>query len=335
MASGNSPPDNNPSNSASNSIAAGLSNYQWATGGDHDNQNLCNAALVGGIVIAELTLPSDLFWPADLVLDWRKYNWQEWSRRLNILVDKHAFTDWLDGGIPCPDATTHERACQIWKINDRALRTFILERVSIADYDIVCGLPDSRTIYEALRHRHQRFELHAQVLLIKEGLDIQFKPGVPFTDTLNAIEKLHTRITELGPIDEDKLNNHALTVFLLNSLEEHYPRLHSAVNNVLDRPFSSSRDVIRRIQVEEDLHLLRAKQGLPPTVPDSSTCTLTVVSAKDKEKTGPLCANCKRSIANHRTVFRVLPGDKMAGRTIEEAHAARCVASGKRRGNRG
>ncbi|KAH8999310.1 hypothetical protein EDB92DRAFT_2007049 [Lactarius akahatsu] len=315
--SNNSPPDNNSSNAASNSIA-GLSNYQWATGGAHDNQNLCNAALVGGI-------------PADLILDWRKYNWQDWSCRLNIVVDKQAFTDWLDGGIP-PDATTHARACQIWKINDRALRTFILERVSIADYDIV---PDSRAIYEALRHRHQRFELHAQVLLIKEGLDIRFKPGVvPFADTSNAIRKLHARITALGPIDEDKLNDHLLTILLLNGLEELYPQLHSMINTVLDRPFSSSHDVIRCIEFEDDLQLLRAMQGLPTCIPDSSTCTLTVVGAKDKEKTGPLCANCKRSIANHLADIRVLPGGKMAGQTIEGARAARRVASKKRR-NRG
>lgn len=287
------------------------------------------------IVIAELSLLSDPSWPADLILDWRKYNWQDWSCRLNIVVDKQAFTDWLDGGIPCPDATTHARACQNWKINDRALRTFILERVSIADYDIVCELPDSRTIYEALRHRHQRFELHAQALLIKEGLDIQYKPGVvPFADTSNAIRKLHTRITALGPIDEDKLNDHLLTILLLNGLEEHRPKLHSTINTVLDRPFSSSHDVIRCIECEDDLQLLRAKQGLPSCVPDSSTCTLTAVGAKDKEKTGPLCTNCKRSIAKHLTDFRVIPGGKMAGQTIEGARAARRVAS-KKRGNRG
>ena len=203
MALCNTTPDNVARNSAGDPTA-GLSNNQVAAGGAHDDQNLRSAALVGGIVITELSLPSDISWPADLILDWQKSNWQEWSRRLNIMVDKRAFTDWLDGGIPCPDATTHARACQIWKINDHALRTFMLKRVSSTDYNIVCELPDSHTIYKALRHRHQRFELEAQVLLIREGLDIRFRPGVRLSDTLNAIDKLHTKITDLGPMDEEK-----------------------------------------------------------------------------------------------------------------------------------
>ncbi|KAH9062142.1 hypothetical protein EDB87DRAFT_1609560 [Lactarius vividus] len=188
-------------------------------------------------------------------------------------------------------ATTHARACQIWKINDRALRFFILERVSIADYDIVCELPDSRTIYEAFRHHHQRFELHAQVLLIK-GLNIRFKPGaVPLTDTSDAIQQLHTRITALGLIDEDKLNDHLLTISLLNSLEEHHPQLHSTINVVLDRPFTSFHGVIRCIEVEDDL-IKKKKSKMTPNsfaqtkacLPDSPTCTLMAVGVKDKEE---------------------------------------------------
>lgn len=328
------PPDNNGIISDGDSTA-GLSNDQGATGGAHDDQSLCSAALLGGIVITELSLPSDMYWPADLILDWQKSNWQEWSRQLNIMVDKHAFTDWLDGSIPCPGAATHARASQIWKINDCALRTFMLERVSHTDHNIVCELPNSHTIYKALRHRHQRFELEAQVLLISEGLDIRFRPGVRLSDTLNVIDKLHTRITDLGPMDEAKINDHLLTVLLWNSLEEHLPGLHSRIDYMLDKAFSSSRDVIRRLRLEEDLHIFRAQQGLPPVASEiPAYYTPTATSAKGKKKTRPFCANCKRR--SHSTDFCVLPGGKMAGRTIEEAHAAQLVASGKLpRGNQG
>lgn len=148
MASGNPPLDKPPSN-----LTTGLSNPH--PGGVYDDKNLCSDAFLGGILITELSLPSDPSWPADLILDCgRKSNWREWSRRLNIMVERQGFTDWLDGGIPCPDATTHARACEIWKIKDRALRTFILKRVSAVDYSIAHELPDSHTIYKALRHRH-------------------------------------------------------------------------------------------------------------------------------------------------------------------------------------
>lgn len=82
--------------------------------------------------------------------------------------------------------------------------------------DIVHELPNSHTIYEAPRHRHQRFDLHLQVLLIRDGPNVQFKLGVPLSDIMNAIEQLHTWIMKVGNIE-----NHLLTALLLTGLEEH------------------------------------------------------------------------------------------------------------------
>ena len=326
MALGDSPPENSAGKSASDS-AVGLSIDQGATGGAHDDQNLCGATLVNGTDITEWTMPSNISWPADLILDREKNNWQKWSRRLNIEVDKHAFTAWLNGSIPCPDATTHTRACQIWKTNDQTLRTFILKHVSTMERIIVCELPDSHTIYKALRHRHQRFELHAQILIIRELLDIRFRPEVRFTDTLTAIEKLHTRFKELGSMDEEKTKNHLLTVLVMNSLVENYPDLYSRIDDILDKPFSSFSDVYYLLQAEERRQLFRASQDLPPAVSGIPYArTPTAASAKGKKKIRPLCANCKRR--SHSTDFCVLPGGKMAGRTIEEARAAQLVAVG-------
>jgi hypothetical protein len=334
MALGNSPPENSASNSASD-LTAGLSNIQGATGGAYGDQSLCGATLANGIVITERSMPSDISWPADLILDRQKNNWQKWSRRLNIEVDKHLFRAWLNGSIPCPDSTTHATAYQIWKNNDHALRTFILEHVSAMERVIVCELPDSQTIYKALRHRHQRIELHAQVLLIREALDIRFRPGVRLTDTFTEIEKLHTRFKELGSMDEEKTKDHLLTVFIMINLVENYPDLYSKIDRALDKPFSSSRDVIPFLHAEERLQLFRTSQSLPPTA-SGIPCTHTpmAASAKDKKKIRPFCANCKRR--SHSTDFCVLPGGKMAGRTIEEARAAQLVAAGiLRRGSHG
>lgn len=88
----------------------------------------------------------------------------------------------------------------------------------------------------------------------------------------------------MGSINEEgKLDNHLLTVYLPNALEGH-PRLHSAMDRALDKPFSSSSDVIRCIRFEEELQLFRAKRGLPPNASEASAYTQMAVTAKGKEK---------------------------------------------------
>ena len=49
-------------------------------------------------------------WPTDLHLDGLKCNWEEWNRRLNLVVDQRNFFYYLDGTFPCPDAVLHPRA---------------------------------------------------------------------------------------------------------------------------------------------------------------------------------------------------------------------------------
>ena len=79
---------------------------------------------------------TDSNWPADLILDRSKGNWQEWDRRINTVVDQRCYTNYLDGSFPCPNPATHAKAAVIWGMNNRALRSFLLEHVSPADYEI-------------------------------------------------------------------------------------------------------------------------------------------------------------------------------------------------------
>ena len=79
---------------------------------------------------------SDAAWPADLVLDRLKSNWEQWNRCLNLVVDQRHFSFYLDGTFSCPDEMAHPKAALNWKSNDRALRAFILEHVSNVDYGI-------------------------------------------------------------------------------------------------------------------------------------------------------------------------------------------------------
>ncbi len=318
MASGDFPNFN-----GSNNPAPGDTGNQAASIWTADSQNCDFRSAItpaGDIVITERSLLPEPTWPADLTLDRRRSNWQEWSRRLSFATDRQGFTDWLDGSIPCPDPTTHPRACQIWRSNDRALRAFIFERISHLDYYVVRNLADSHSVYEKLRERHERLGPYVQVLLIKEALEMRHTPGASLSDTINAINCLHTKIVKIGDMDNDKL----LTVLLLNALGRHYAHLQSTIHWRLNEPYFSSEDAVRLIEAEESLQVRQARKGLLPNPSDPSALA---ANTKDNDRNNVICSNCKRN--NHHTEFCVLPGGEMAGKSIEEARAAQRTAAGK------
>ncbi len=62
-----------------------------------------------GIHLTLITLHS-MDWPKDLILDLGKFNWIEWSRHLSLIALCHGLDPWLDGSLPCPDATFAPKA---------------------------------------------------------------------------------------------------------------------------------------------------------------------------------------------------------------------------------
>ena len=267
-------------------------------------------------VIYERSFLPDPSWPADLLLDALKSNWEEWNRRLNFVVDQRNFSYYLDGTFLCPDATQHPKAACYWKSNDRALRSFILEHISENNYSMVNKHTTSHDVYEALRSNHQFQGLYAQVHVIKEALKTRFSPALtPYSHTLNSIDKLHERFIKMGKMDDDQLK----IILIMNALSDNCRTLQTAVNEMLQNPLTMSVHVKQRILREEQLMI--RNQALPET---------TALAATNNKNVRPICANCKRP--NHRSEFCIAPGGAMAGKTIDEARAAQDAARGTQRG---
>jgi len=147
-----------------------------------------HSVFVNGILLTKCILMLDSTWPANLILDRSKSNWEDWNLCLSYVVDRQAFIKWLDGSIPCPDLILHTRGAQIWKINDQALWAFILEHISRINLDFVCRLGTAHEVYEKLHKCHKQIGLHAQVLLIKEALNVHFQHNTPLVITVNKIK---------------------------------------------------------------------------------------------------------------------------------------------------
>lgn len=269
----------------------------------------------GDIRIRELVL-SDTSWPNDLTLDHEKYNWQEWYRRMTILVYRQGFSPWLDGSLECPDEQRCPGAYWIWQQNECSLRSFLLKHISPPDFTLVRNLPNSHEIFEALRKRHEKLAPFRQAALLKKALDVRFEPGTPFRETMSRLQEL---VIAIGKIDDDRL----LMIILLNSLGNHFSYLLSTLQTMaIELDDFSSKTILKCIEGEEFLIQCRAEQGFRP-----SSVKPTAFATVNARQPKPPCSNCKRS--NHLTEFCISPGGKMAGWTIDDARAAQRAASGK------
>jgi hypothetical protein len=258
------------------------------------------------------TFNSDSNWPADLVLDRGKGNWQEWDRRLHIIADQRGFRAYLDGSLPCPDSSIHPAAAYSWTVSDVALRAFILEHISDHDYDIASVHPDSHGVYKTLRDSHKDSHQNqgpaiAKMKVLKEALSARFIPNTPLSSrTFDQTTKPHGRIIKMGSLTNKEL----LRMLVLNALGDHYPRLQTSVNYLLMTPSNTSADIRTRLLQEEQV-----------IDPSSESIALAAVTSKTSR---PACSNCKRP--GHRVEYYISRGGQMAGKSIDEARAAQEAA---------
>ena len=257
---------------------------------------------------------SDPAWPADLILDNLKHNWEQWDRRLNLVVDQRHFSRYLNGTLKCPDATAHPTAAENWESNNRALRGFILEHVSNHDYSLASIYDDAHDVYTVLRKNHLLQGPHAQIDIMKELLELRFLPNINLVSTLDDIDKLHDRYTKMGRMDDDKFK----IILILNALGTHFQGLQRSITDMLDSPFITSADVKKRIVREQQLLISREKQG------HATNDNTALAAISNNKPTRSPCSNCKKT--NHRTEFCIAPGGQMAGKTLDEARAANDAA---------
>ena len=119
-----------------NSTGAGRSNSTTSTSGN--------------ITIPECLI-ADPSWPSELVLDLEKGNWVEWNWHLSLLAVQLLVSGYLNGTFTCPDPVTHPTASQIWEGNNSSLCTFMLEWMTMGEYEFASVYNTSHTVLEALR----------------------------------------------------------------------------------------------------------------------------------------------------------------------------------------
>ena len=274
----------------------------------------------GNIVLVE-RLCADPTWPSNLMLDLEKGNWPEWSRRLSLLADRLLVSGYLNGTLRCPDSVIHPTANQVWEGSDRSLRAFMLGQMTTGEYDFASDYDTSHLVFEALRVRHKKLGLYAQIHLLLKEFTIFYEPSIPMTTTSKELRTLHVRMKKMGKIDEDKL----FLFVIINALGRNYHQLQSDIHRMTDDPNFDWMGALRRIETEAALAEHRAEISAGSTTPTVALAALN--ESKDKSQSVIICSNCKRP--HHTIEFCVKQGGKMAGRSLEEAKAAQRAAAGK------
>jgi hypothetical protein len=114
------------------------------------------------------------------------------------------FSSWLDGSLECPDQSLYPDAHRVWKKNDHIFREFILEHISVDDYQQVYRLNNCHEIFEELRKRHELLGIYAQAALFKKAFDIQFRYDTPLSETILEIRLIHERTIKMGALTPDR-----------------------------------------------------------------------------------------------------------------------------------
>ena len=259
-------------------------------------------------IIFPLTFTADSGWLVDLILDDQKGNWEEWDRRLRAVCDQHGFRRYLNGTMPRPDETH-------WDTCDIALKGFILLHISNHDYELAEPQPTAQLAYSILRDKYQNEGAFAKIKIVRDMLDTLCLPGVPKCWTFDHIAKLQSKFLKMGKLTD----NQYLSIYVLNSMHVHFPRIQTSINDMLANPLTTSADIRKRLYQEDLLESTEAT-------------TEAALMANSTKPSRPLCSNCKN--LGHRVKYCIKPGGRMAGKTLAEAHAAQDLARGKTRTGR-
>ena len=118
---------------------------------------------------------------------------------------------------------------------------FILEHISVINFDLVTKFETSHEVFEALCNRHEHLGIYTQVILLKKAFDVHFDMNVLMNDMVLEIHQLYNRIFNMGPMELDKI----FTVLLINALGDQFSHLQATFQTMVDEPNFSSDSLIK------------------------------------------------------------------------------------------
>ena len=188
------------------------------------------------------------------------------------------------------------------------MRSFLLQNISWAECKIIKNLQTSNEVWNALHTQHEKHGVWHQIMLVKQLLEMRFTMGSPLNETIDNIDDLITRVSNMGNLDWPTFK----TWVLINALGGEFEYIQSQVHSSTNEPGFSASTVVACILQEND-HIKHWAEG--------SKGPIALISQTGQCEHPPLtCTHCKRT--GHLAEFCISCGGKFARHTLEEA----CIA---------
>jgi len=203
------------------------------------------------------------------------------------------------------------------------MRGFILQNILWAECKIIEHLQTSNQVWKALRTCHEKHGTWHQIMLVKQLLEMRFTMGTPLNETVEKIDDLIMRVSNMGDLDWPTFK----TYTLINALGGEFKYMQSQVHASSNEPGFSANTVIACILQENDLIKRRAEGG------EGSSTLVSQTGRCEHDRSPLICTHCKRT--GHMAEFCISRGGKFAGHTLEEAHVAQRAVLTKAQNNIG
>ncbi|KAI0354236.1 hypothetical protein OH77DRAFT_1521868 [Trametes cingulata] len=143
--------------------------------------------------------------PAAQLLDSDRNNWTEWkdvvSLNLQLSGGLHRY---LSSAYPCPDASVFPDAAANWVENDDLVRAYIRKQSTAAERKRQgTTYATAAHLWRALEAYHVRQGPHAQVLVLRELLELRFDTSSPLLPQAERAAELAEKVVAMGALDAD------------------------------------------------------------------------------------------------------------------------------------
>lgn len=256
----------------------------------------------------------------------------QWFEELEITLDVSSLGGYFPGPhylLP-PDPSLEPQAARAYSENDCAILAVIHQKIDATERMFIKSCTSALSAISILCARHLDRGPQAQVLLLTELLGTHFSRATSLLDTATAMSDLNSRIWDGAPPTKESI----LLIATINALCTKFPDLADQFTTLLTKG---------QLTVELIANRLSAEQ----LQPDSTFAAPTVLAAQGgpKLKANPFCKEARPVIVCSNKTFCgetghtidtcIKPGGGMAGKTLDEAKAAKRAKAGGSGGRSG
>lgn len=244
-------------------------------------------------------------------LDLTLGNYVLWARRVRDTLSLCGdLEEYLDPASVCPDSVARPVSARAWNTNNHHVLSFVRVNCSSDEREHIEHFTSASALWAFLKDRHSNRGPHAQVLLLRDLLQLSFNSSKAIVPQAHQCLTICRQIITMGPLNLDSLAK----VALLHMMRDSLPELQRTFADSLSRATVASpytvTDMIKRLEMEQSF-----RNADKPTVGLTTDLAMSAQPHRNGARIPKQCSHCKRT--GHVTADCFQPGGAMADRRDE------------------